>query len=98
MNLNRLLCNCYQCGGFAQPHALWLSDQKTLVITALCLSCEEKTNVIFPLDVLFKGCPIPDLSQVEAAIVEATVEDQPPKPMRPTGDDKKFLRAMRIVF
>ena len=73
MNLKRLLCSCHKCGSYAQPHALWLTDQGHLCVTAICVNCEEKTNVLFPLSDLLAHCP-PPTKAIDMAIKEEIKE------------------------
>jgi len=97
MNCHRLLCVC-NCGGYGHPHALWITDQKQLLVTAICVKCEERFNALFPLTDLFKGCPLPDVKELNEALGREIEQITTSKPLILTTDDKKFLDALKIKF
>ena len=104
MNCGRLLCTC-ACGGYGQPHTLWITDQKQLLITCLCIACEEPFNVLFPLADLFKQCPLPNLAKLDKAIGNEI--DKITGPLRPplsikepefTDGDKEELKSLHVSW
>lgn len=101
MNLARLLCTC-ECGSYSQPVSFWLTDQKQLLISAVCVSCERQFNILFPLTELYTTCPKPDIKQLDQVIgrkiEEITDPSLPPKPVLLTEQDERFLRALKITF
>ena len=62
MLCSRILCRC-ECGSFAQPVALWVTDDKSLLVTCFCINCEAQLSVIFPLSQLWKDCPQPKIDK-----------------------------------
>lgn len=97
MNLKRLLCKC-ECGSYAHPHSFWLSDQKHLLVSSVCVSCEKAFNAVFLLADLLKACPLPDFKAIDTAIGEKIEEITTPKPQKLTPDDRRFLRAMGVNY
>lgn len=105
MNCNRMVCRC-DCGGFAQPVALWITDQKALLVTCFCVACESQLSVIFPLAELYKDCPLPNFDEkklIQAVDSEiAKIKEEAGKPIRPplttrlSDNDKKWCAEIHI--
>jgi hypothetical protein len=91
MNCLRLRCVC-ECGGYGHPHSFWITDQKQLLDVAVCVNCEEKLNVIFPLTDLFKSCPSPDIKLLNQAIGQEI--EQITEAVDPLLYDEEFAKAI----
>jgi hypothetical protein len=92
MNCGRLICKC-NCGGFAQPLSVWVTDQKSLLVTCYCIVCESQVNVVFPLSDLWKSCPKPSLPGLPGKPIQPPLA-KPPEEL--TEEDKKWLLEFHI--
>lgn len=90
MKYVRLLAKC-DCGSLVQPHSLWLTDNKSLCVTGMCIACGEVANTFYSLRELYKICPFPDVKKLDQVIAEAV-----DKIVNQTNDDEKFLRDCGI--
>lgn len=70
MEYKRLLFQC-ECGGYVVPHSLWLTDEKALCVTGMCVACGEVVNTLFTLTQLYKACPFPDVKKLSQMVDEA---------------------------
>jgi hypothetical protein len=89
MNRSRLISKC-ECGGFAQPLSLWVTDEKSLLVTSYCIVCESQVNVIFPLTELFKSCPLPTFGEDTTRLLLPRAVEQW------TDEDMQILRKAHI--
>ena len=105
MNAHRLLGKC-ECGGYAQPQSLWITDQKSLLVTCFCIVCEKQINVVFPLTELFKQCPKPTFTAKQLREIvgkeNALITGEAGKPLTPPLSpfvikDWRYLKEMHIV-
>lgn len=94
VNLTRIIPRC-ECGGLVQPHSLWLTDTKSLVITGMCVACEKRINIQLELKDLFKQCPLPDIS---AKKIGDMVDKEIARITGPlfNAEDLKWLHEMKI--
>lgn len=84
--------------------SLWISDTKALCVCYVCMNCEDKFTVLFPLTDLFKACPAPDLKALdetmgkEIAQITEAADNADPKPIILTQLDKSYLKELHIKF
>lgn len=102
MNIARLLCTC-PCGSYGHPFSVWITDEKTLLIKAQCVNCEEVFITVYPLAKLFADCPLPNLTELDKKVGKEIekITDNAGKPLRPpvkawTKEDREFFREMHI--
>lgn len=96
MNCVRFFCTC-ECGSYAQPLSLWLTDEKILLITARCIACEKEVNSLFRLADLVRACPPPDLDKLSEEIgKEIALITDGEKPLLFNEEDMRFLHALKI--
>src|ERR1017187_4844858 len=102
MNAHRLMATCPDCDSFGQPLSLWITSGKHLLVTCYCISCEKNWNVIFPLTMLYKSCPLPSDDEKTKALIKAVdrqiakITNQQPQTV--TTDDTKWLKSMGTCF
>ena len=53
MNCHRIISRC-ECGGYTQPFSLWITDNRAVLVSSHCTSCEKKVDTIYYLTDLYK--------------------------------------------
>lgn len=87
MTLSQLIATC-PCGGRVATVNLYVNDQKALLVTGMCTTCNEQIKTQWPLNELYRNCPKPEKEPLRKPVM-------PPLQL-PPGDDASFLHSMGI--
>lgn len=87
MTLSQLIATC-PCGGRVATVNLYLSDQKALLATGMCMTCNEQIKTQWPLNELYKHCPKPETEPLRKPV-------KPPLQI-PAATDADFLHSLGI--
>lgn len=95
MTLSQLVATC-PCGGRVATVNMYVSDQKALLVTGMCITCNEQIKTAWPLTELYKRCPPPETSPLRTPQAETKRRPVKPPLQLPPGDDASFLHSMGI--
>jgi hypothetical protein len=103
MNIERQLLRC-GCGSYAVPQSIWLTDEKSMMFVAYCVTCNILIKIFYPIATMFADCPLPKMT--EAKLIECVDKEianitggplRPPLKMAFTSEDQKFMKMAHIA-
>ena len=99
MKVERFITVC-ECGCYSTPLSFGLTDEKSLIITSVCIADGQIINTVFPLADLFKACPAPPVMTAEKlnALVGEEINRivRPPLALKWTKQDERQLHSWGI--
>lgn len=87
MTLSKLVSSC-PCGGSVAPVNLFVTDDKALLVTGMCMTCNEQIKTQWPLRELYSHCPKPAPEPLRKPV-------KPPLQI-PAATDADFLHSLGI--